>query len=317
MTQTICGVDVSSISLEAFVGPAGPGRSFANSPAGIDALAVFCQQHSVELVALEATGGYERQALTLLWAQGLPVALLNPRAVRDFAKAMGMLEKTDRIDAQIIARFAAVKGSHASPPLSADQQHLRALVTRLRQLTQLHVEQRNQRLLVTDATVRASINQLLKTVESQIRKLAAKIASRVANDPLWKELDQAFRTIKGVADRTVATVMADLPEIGLLSNKAVSKLGGLAPLARDSGKTHGRRPVRGGRRQLRAVLFIVAGVVSRHNPDFAAFQQRLSAAGKPKRVIRVALAHKLLVRLNAKARDVRIQLATANACQTT
>lgn len=316
MTQVICGVDVSSISLEAFVGSAGAARSFANSSAGIAELADFCKQHAVQLVALEATGGYEKQAFALLWAQGLPVALLNPRAVRDFAKAMGLLEKTDRIDAEIIARFAAVKGSAASIPQSAEQQHLKALVTRLRQLTQLHVDQRNQRLLVTDAMVRASINKLLKVVESQKRKLAAKIATVLASDPLWKELDQAFRSIKGVADRTVAAVMADLPEIGLLSNKAVSKLSGLAPLARDSGKTHGRRAVRGGRRQLRAVLFLVAGVVSRHNSDFAAFHQRLSAAAKPKRVIRIALAHKLLVRLNAKARDVRIRLATENACQT-
>jgi transposase len=316
VTPVICGVDVSSISLEAFVGPAGPGRSFANSAEGIGQLACFCQQHGVQLVALEATGGYEKQAFALLWAQGLAVALLNPRAVRDFAKAMGLLEKTDRIDAQIIARFAAVKGSMASAPLSAEQQHLKALVTRLRQLTQLHVDQRNQRLLVTDATVRASINKLLKMVESQKRTLAAQIAAVLASDPLWKELEQAFRSIKGVADRTVAAVMADLPEIGLLSNKAVSKLGGLAPLARDSGKTHGRRPVRGGRRQLRAVLFLVAGVVSRHNPDFAAFHQRLSAAGKPKKLIRIALAHKLLVRLNAKAREVRMRLATENACQT-
>jgi transposase len=242
--------------------------------------------------------------------------LLNPRAVRDFAKAMGWLEKTDRIDARMIARFAAVKGSVASTPASAEQQHLKALVTRLRQLTQLHVDQRNQRLLVTDATVRASISKLLKVVEAQKRSLATKIAAVLASDPLWKELEQAFRSIKGVADRTVAAVMADMPEIGLLSNKAVSKLSGLAPLARDSGKMHGRRLVRGGRRQLRAVLFVVAGVVSRHNPDFAAFHQRLSAAGKPKKVIRIALAHKLLVRLNAKARDVRIRFEAANACQT-
>jgi transposase len=316
VTRVICGVDVSSISLEAFVGPAGPARSFANSAEGIGELACFCQQHGVELVALEATGGYEKQPFAQLWAQQVAVTLLNPRAVRDFAKAMGLLEKTDRIDARIIARFAAVKGSAACLPLSAEQERLKALVTRLRQLTQLHVAQQNQALLVSDATVRSSIAKLLKVLASQKRQLAAKIAALVASDPLWKELDQAFRSIKGVADRTVATVMADMPEIGLVSNKAASKLGGLAPLARDSGKKQGKRPVRGGRRQLRAVLFVVAGVVSRHNPDFAAFHQRLSAAGKPKRVIRVALAHKLLVRLNAKAREVRMQSAAANACRT-
>ena len=187
MTPIICGVDVSSISLEAFVNPAGPGRSFANSAEGIAQLACFCQQHGVQLVALEATGGYEKQAFALLWAQGVAVALLNPRAVRDFAKAMGWLEKTDRIDARMIARFAAVKGSVASTPASAEQQHLKALVTRLRQLTQLHVDQRNQRLLVTDATVRASISKLLKVVEAQKRSLAAKITAVLASDPLWKE----------------------------------------------------------------------------------------------------------------------------------
>lgn len=297
------------------MGPAGPGRSFANTAEGIAELAAFGEQHGVELVALEATGGYEKQPFALLWAQGVPVAILNPRAVRDFAKAMGWWEKTDRIDAQIIAQFAAVKGSLACEPHSAEQEHLKALVTRLRQLTQMHVSQRNQGLLVTDRTVQSSIAKLLKLLVSQKRELAAKIAAIVASDPLWQQLDQAFRSIKGVADRTVAAVVADLPEIGVLSNKAVAKLAGLAPLAQDSGKKHGKRPVRGGRRQLRAVLFVVAGVVARHNPDFAAFQQRLSAAGKPKRVIRVALAHKLLVRLNAKAREVRLQFTTANAAQ--
>jgi transposase len=263
VTRVICGVDVSSTSLEAFVGPAGPGRSFANTAEGIAELAAFCRQHAVELVALEATGGYEKQPFALLWALGVPVAILNPRAVRDFAKAMGLLEKTDRIDARIIARFAEVKGSLACEPLSAQQEHLKALVTRLRQLTQMHVSQRNQGLLVTDKTVRSSIRKLLTVLASQKRHLAAKIAAVVGSDPLWQQLDQAFRSIKGVADRTVASVVADLPEIGVLSNKAVAKLAGLAPLAQDSGKRHGKRPVRGGRRQLRAVLFVVAGVVAR------------------------------------------------------
>jgi len=307
---------VSSTSLEAFVGSAGPGRSFANSAEGVAELAAFCQQQGVELVALEATGGYERQPFALLWAQGIAVTILNPRAVRDFAKGMGLLEKTDGLDARIIARFAAVKGSVACFPLSAQQEHLKALVTHLRQLTQMQVSQQNQGLLVTDKTVRSSMAKVLKVLASQKLRLAAKIAALVASDPLWQQLDQAFRSIKGVADRTVAAVVADMPEIGTLSNKAVAKLAGLAPLAQDSGKKHGKRPVRGGRRQLRAVLFVVAGVVARHNADFAAFQQRLSAAGKPKRVIRIALAHKLLVRLNAKAREVRMHLDAASACQT-
>jgi transposase len=138
-----------------------------------------------------------------------------------------------------------------------------------------------------------------------MRQLEAAIAALIAADPLWEKLNHAFRSIKGVADRTVARLMAEMPEIGVASNKAISKLAGLAPLARDSGKQQGNRPVRGGRRNVRAILYVVAGVVRRHDPDLAAFHQRLTAAGKPKKVIRIALAHKLLVRLNAKAREVR------------
>ena len=128
MTQVICGVDVSSISLEAFVGPTGPARSFANNAEGISQLACFCQQHGVQLVALEATGGYEKQAFALLWAQGVAVALLNPRAVRDFAKAMGLLEKTDRIDAQVLAHFAEAVRPEVRPLPDATTQELAILV---------------------------------------------------------------------------------------------------------------------------------------------------------------------------------------------
>lgn len=310
----ICGVDVSSTSLEVFVGPSGPADAFPNTAEGIAELAAFCRQHEVLLVALEASGGYEKQAFAQLWAGGLAVALLHPRAVRDFAKGMGLLEKTDRIDARVIAWFAAAKGSAPSVPASAEQLRLKALVTRLRQLTELQAAQRNQRLLVSETTVLESIGELLKVVASQMRRLQAEIAALLDSDPLWQKLDQALRSIKGVADRTVGRILAELPEIGTLSNKAVSKLAGLAPLAKDSGKKAGKRPVRGGRRNVRAILFVVAGVVRRHDPDFAAFDQRLRAAGKPKKVIRIALAHKLLVRLNAKARDVREAFA-ATLCE--
>ncbi len=302
VAKIICGVDVSSFSLEACIGPQGPFHSFPNTPEGSAELTAFCRQHGVELVAMEATGGYEKQSFALLWAHGLPVALLNPRAVRRFAEGMGLLEKTDRIDAGVIAWFAAVKSSLPCAPVSAEQQRLKALVTRLRQLTELQTAQRNQRLLVSETMVLTSFREVLALVASQIRTLEAAIAALIAADPLWQKLDQVFRSIKGVADRTVARLMAEMPEIGTASNKAVSKLAGLAPLARDSGKHQGKRPVRGGRRDVRAILFVVAGVVRRYDADFAAFHQRLTAAGKPKKVIRIALAHKLLVRLNAKAR---------------
>ena len=143
----------------------------------------------------------------------------------------------------------------------------------------------------------------------QIRDLEKRIAALLDQDPLWRELDQAFRTIKGVADRTVARLMAEMPEIGTLSNKTISKLAGVAPLANDSGQHQGKRVVRGGRATVREILFIVASVVGRYEPDFIDFQRRLRAAGKPPRVVRIALAHKLLVRLNAKARETRLRMA--------
>jgi transposase len=311
VTKIICGVDVSSATLDAVLRPGGKAGRFARTPEGIEELAAFCQAEGVELVAMEATGGYEKLPFALLWARGMPAAILNPRAVRRFAEGMGFLEKTDRIDARMIAWFAQTKEIVAQRPAGAAQEHLDALVTRLRQLTELQTAQRNQRRLIADPTVLSSFEEMLALIARQTRLLETAITELIGDDPLWRELDKAFREIKGVAGRTVARVMSEMPEIGILTNKAVSKLGGLAPLANDSGKRNGNRPTRGGRRDLRSILFVVADVVRRHDPDFAAFHKRLSDAGKPKKVIRIALAHKLLVRLNAKARDVRNALAVA------
>lgn len=306
----ICGVDVSLKTLDARIGHDGPSRSFNNDSKGIAKLAQFCREHKASLVAMEATGGYEKKPFALLWAGGIEVTLANPRAVRDFAKAMGLLEKTDKIDAGIIAWYAKTKGCVALKPSSAQQQQLKALVVRLRQLTEMKSAQGNQRRLVEDKLVLKSFRQILKLLQQQISELADKIAQLIAADPLWKELGQRFRTIKGVADRTVARLMAEMPEIGVLSNKRIAKLAGLAPLAHDSGQHKGKRTVRGGRRSIRDILFVIAGGVARQNPDFGAFQKRLTEAGKAKKVIRIALAHKLLVRLNAKAREVRQSMAT-------
>lgn len=305
MTQLICGIDVSSLSLEASIGHTGPTGSFPNTAEGIASLAAFCREHGVTLVAMEATGGYERQAWALLSEQGLEVAILNPRAVRQFASGMGRLEKTDRIDAAMIAWFAEVRRVQPTVPATAAHRQLRALSTRLRQVTALRTAQLNQQRLVDDARVRSTFDELLALLKRQIEELADRIAALIAADPLWREMDLAFRSIRGVADRTVARVMAEMPEIGTLPHKTVSKLAGLAPLANDSGKHHGKRMVRGGRSSVREILFVVASVAGRYEPDFIAFQQRLAAQGKPPKVIRIALAHKLLIRLNAKARDVR------------
>jgi transposase len=257
-------VDVSSSTLETRIGIEGASASFSNTAAGIGALADFCRTHRVELVAMEATGGYEQQAYALLSAQGVPVAILNPRAVRRFACSMGREEKTDAIDAGMIAWYAAVKQSRplCLPPASSNCVPWSIapptktcprgpLVTRLRQLTEVRTAQLNQSRLVINATVAAPIEEMLSPIARQIHDLETAIAGLVAQDPLWRELDQAFGSIKGVADRTVARLMAELPEIGTLSNKTVSKLAGLARLARDSGKHRAKRQVRGGRAAVR------------------------------------------------------------------
>ena len=307
--KTLCGVDVSSEVLDAKVWPDGPELRVTNTPAGVEELSAWCERYGVELAVLEATGGYERRAFRLLWANGVPAAVVNPRQVRRFAEAMGYLEKTDRIDAMMIGGYAAAKGVAPEPPPPAAQEALSAAVTRLSQLTALKVLQDNQRRLVEDASVLASFEAIMTTVRAEIRKLEVRIAELLDADPLWRELDQVFRQTKGVADRTVARLMADLPEIGTLTGKEVAKLAGLAPLANDSGKRSANRRIRGGRSGVRCLLYLIGDIVARHEPDYAAFRQKLLDAGKPRKVVRIALARKLLVRLNAKARDVRNALA--------
>jgi transposase len=310
--KNICGVDISKARLDACIEPGSIRGSFANDPAGIAGLAAFCRQHRVELVAMEATGGYERRAFLLLWEQGLPCTVTNARQVRLYAEAMGVLEKTDTIDAHIIARFAQAKNLKPTPLPSSSQKRLKALVARLRQLTDdLTVQKQRRSSLFDDAEMLASIDEVIALLKRQSRTLEGEIGSMIDDDSLWACLSDTFRSIKGVADRTVAWIMADLPEIGTYSNKAIAKLVGVAPIANDSGKRRGKRPIRGGRAGVRSILFLVAAIAARYDKSLDEFRARLVAAGKEKMVIRIALARKLLVRLNAKARDARAQYANA------
>lgn len=308
--QIICGVDVSKAWLDAFVAPDQYQR-FANSSDGVTNLAGFCRERDVELVAMEASGGFEQDVYLALWQQGQPSAIVNPGSVRHFAKAMGYLEKTDRIDASAIAGYAGAKRLAPTPPPSSDQQKLTALAARLRQITgDLSVQK--QRLHFTrDEQVMASLREAIAFFTRQAKALATEIAALVETDPLWTALDHSFRSVKGLADRTVAVILADLPEIGTISNKAIAKLVGLAPIAKDSGKRQGLRPIRGGRASVRSILFLVADIARKFDPSLADFRQRLLDQGKPKMVVRIALARKLLVRLNAKARETRVQIAHA------
>lgn len=311
MNKIICGVDVSKDWLDAHVEPGAVVGRFRNDAAGIADLAGLCRSAGVELVVMEASGSYERLAFLLLWEAGQPCGIVNARNVRYFAEAMGFLEKTDRIDAAMIARFGAVKQVKPTPLPSAAQMRLKALVARLSQVTGDLTVNKQRRSVAADAETVASLDEVIALLKCQRRRLEGEIASLIDDDPLWAKLAETFRSIKGVASRTVARLMAELPEIGILSNKAIAKLTGLAPIANDSGRRHGRRPVRGGRTGPRSVLFIVARLAAKYDPHLAAFHQRLLAAGKEKMVVRIALARKLLVILNAKARDARIEFVNA------
>jgi transposase len=315
--KIICGVDVSKAKLDACVMPGSMFRSFDNNAEGIAELAMFCRAHDVALVVMEATGGLERRAFQQLWGDGLPCAIANARQVRRFAEAMGALEKTDKIDAGMIARYADAKDLRPTPLPSTSQQRLKALVARLRQVTDDLVVQKQRRhsMLETPETL-ASLDEVIALFKKQTRKLEGEIASMIDDDPLWAHLAEALRAIKGVGDRTVAWLMAELSEIGIYDNKAIAKLVGLAPLADDSGKRTGKRSIRGGRAGIRSILFLVAAIAAKFDKSLAEFRARLVAAGKEKMVIRIALARKLLVRLNAKARDARAAYAHARAART-
>jgi transposase len=311
VTKIICGVDVSKHSLDARVIPGEACGRFANDAAGIAELAAFCARHAAELVAMEATGGFERLAFLLLWQAGLTCAIVNPRSVRCYAQAMGLLEKTDKIDAFVIAAFARAKGLKPDEPPSPNQSRLKALVARLGQVTGDLVVNKQRLSQAFDGETQASINEIVALLKRQSRHLEGEIASLIDDDPLWAKLAQTFRTIKGVASRTIARIMAELPEIGTYDNKAIAKLAGLAPLANDSGKKNGKRSIRGGRSGVRSILFLVADIARRYDDSLGDFHRRLTAAGKAKMTIRIALARKLLVRLNAKARDARTEYANA------
>jgi transposase len=310
--KIICGVDISKARLDACIEPGSIRGSFRNEAAGIAELAAFCRQHRVELVAMEATGGYERRAFLQLWEQDLPCAVTNARYVRLYAESMSVPEKTDTIDARIIARFARARDLQPTALPSAAQLRLKALVARLRQVTDdLTVQKQRRSSLLDNPEMLASINEVIALLKRQSRTLEGEIASMIDDDPLWSQLAESWRSVKGVAGRTIARLMADLPEIGTYSNKAIAKLVGVAPIANDSGQRRGKRPVRGGRSSVRSILFLVAEIASRYDKSLAEFRARLAATGKEKMVIRIALARKLLVRLNAKARDARARYANA------
>jgi transposase len=299
------GIDVAKDTLEVACGPDAGTQTFTNDDAGHEALVNALRAHGVDLIVMESTGGYEAPCACALQAAGLAVAVVNARQARDFAKAMGYLAKTDRIDAQVLAALAAVLAKRSDRQKlikvlpSDEQQRLHALVLRRRQLVQMLVAERN-RLAMSHRAARASIEALIKAIRKQIEQIETELASHIACH--HADLAGLLRSAKGVGPNTSLVLIADLPELGKLSNREISALVGLAPFNRDSGTMRGKRTIFGGRAQVRCALYMATIVAMRHNRVICGFYERLLAAGKPKKVAIVASMRKLLTILNAMVR---------------
>jgi transposase len=254
------------------------------------------------LVVLEAGGGYERPAVAALSLKGLPVALVNPKRARDFAGALGRRAKTDELDAGVLAEFA----ERVRPPVralaDADTQQLQALVARRNQLIEMRTMESN-RLATAVRAVRRSIEAILRVLEKEIGKAEAELAAAVENSPGWKAKDELLQSIPGIGPVTSRTLLADLPELGTLTREQVAALVGVAPVNRDSGRWNGKRFVAGGRAAVRRVLYLGSLAARQGNAVLAAFAERLEKAGKAPKVIRIALARKLVIIANAVLRD--------------
>jgi transposase len=297
------GVDVSEAQRDACLLPGGARAGFSRDRRGIARLLAWLASQERLLVVVEATGGLERGLTVALEQAGIAVAVVNPRQTRDFARAAGLLAKTDRLDAYALALYGERLRPAPRPPRAAADHALAALVLRRRQLAQLAEAERSRARRSEDRVVVASIEALLDWLRSALAELEAQIAARLAANPLWQERATLLASVPGVGKVTVATLLALLPELGQLDRRAIAALVGVAPFARDSGLMKGRRTIWGGRAPVRAVLYMAALVAVRHNPILRTFYQRLVAAGKAKKLALTAAMRKLLVILNAMLRD--------------
>ncbi len=302
--ETWIGIDVSAATLEVAVLPTGATWQVANSAAGHAALLGQVRPLTPARIVLEASGGYERAVLSALAEAALPVVRVNPRLARDFARATGRLAKTDRLDALLLARYGQTVQPLVRPIPEPARQELRALVERRRVLVETRAAER-QRQRQAAGLVQASIAAHLAWLGEQITALETAIAEARAAHPAWAATATLVQTMPGIGPVTAATLVAELPELGQLGHGQIAALVGVAPLNQDSGQHRGRRRIWGGRATLRRVLYMATVTAVRHNPVLAAFHARLTAVGKPRKVVLVACLHKLLTILNAMVRDGR------------
>jgi transposase len=295
----VVGIDVAKMALDVAVRPRREQRELRNDAEGIAELVAWLQVVHPEVIVLEATGGYEAPVVAALGLAGLPVAVVNPRQVRDFARASGQLAKTDRLDAQVLAHFAAALHPAPRPLPDAQAQELAALVERRRQLVAMRTAEQARLGVTRVARVRIHIQAHLAWLETEVADLDADLQRLVRASPLWRAQDDLLQSVPGIGPIIALSLLADLPELGRLSHAQIAALVGVAPLNRDSGTWRGRRSVWGGRAAVRAALYMGTLRATRCNPAIAAFYQRLVQAGKPKKLALVACMHKLLTILNA------------------
>lgn len=292
------GIDVSKAVLDVSAYPSGNTWQVEYSAPGITALAEELAALGPAVVVVEATGGLELSLTAALGVAGLPVAVVNPRQVRDFARATGRLAKTDKLDAQLLAQFGAMVQPPARPLPDAQQRELQAMVTRRQQLIEMLTAERN-RLRRTTPRVRQQIEVHVQWLREQLREADRGLENFLRSSPLWQEDAKVLRSAPGVGPIVTATLIARLPELGSLNAKQVAALVGVAPFNRDSGTLRGKRTVWGGRGAVRTALYMATLAATRHNPVLRAFYQRLCEAGKPKKVALIACMRKLLTILNS------------------
>ena len=292
------GIDVAQATLEVAVRPTGKQWRVANDAAAIEELVPQLRALHPQLIVLEATGGLELPLLAALGSARLPVVAVNPRQVRDFAKALGQLAKTDVLDAQVLAHFAEAVRPAVRPLPDAATQALAALVTRRRQWVEMLVAEENRRRSAPVA-IRADIQAHIVWLRKRLTDLDQELGQVLRSSPLWREREDVLRSVPGIGPTVTATLLAELPELGALGRKQIAALVGVAPLNRDSGTLRGKRTVWGGRATVRAALYMATLVATRRNPVIRALYARLLAAGKLKKVALTACMRKLLVILNA------------------